>query len=237
MKGVARGSLTDILEGANVNAVVVLKLLEQMVNESFGEVIAKDGLDYRKATILQYVDHIRQFVTYQRNLVRFVTVLETNARFSNAETVEDVFSPGELKELRAGWPVFITQVSLAIKKLTELQQAIAEIPEVAIDTSGAGDERALGRVVGFNRLDPFNFRGFIQKNNPIFWLQMRWAAHQVDMYQAALEDRKALEQRLLYLRELERNDPNPQRAKVIAYHEQRLAKLNDKIMETRRKYG
>ena len=66
---------------------------------------------------------------------------------------------------------------------------------------------------------------------------MRWAAHQVDMYNAAVEDRKALEQRLLHLRELEKSNPNPQRQKVIEYHEQRLAKLNDKIKETERKYG
>ena len=235
VKGIQRGSLTEVLEKANVNAVEVLKFLEAAVNDTFGEVISRDGMDYRKAVVLQYVDQMREFITYQRGFIRFVTVTETQARFPSAETAESVFSPGELKEFATGWPTFRDQVVLALKSTEALRTAFDEIPEVAVDVNG--NEQALGRVMGFHRIDPFNFRGFVQKWNPIFWVQLRWAAHQVDMYNAAVEDRKALEQRLLHLRELEKSNPNPQRQQVIAYHEQRLAKLNDKIKETERKYG
>jgi len=236
LKGVQRGSLTEILEKANVNAVEVLKFLEGAVNDSFGDTISREGIDYRKATVLQYIEVMRQFIVFQRGFVRFVTVSETKARFPSTESLEEVFSPGELREMRSGVQGFIELTVLALKKTADIEAAIAEIPEVVVDTN-ASDNRAVSRVMGADRIDPFNMRGFFQKWNPIFWIQMRWAAHQVDMYNAALEDRKALEQRLLSLREIQRNDPNPQRQKVIEYHEQRLARLVSKIKETEQKYG
>ena len=160
LKGIQRGSLTEVLEKANVNAVEVLKFLEAAVNDTFGEVISRDGMDYRKAVVLQYVDQMREFITYQRGFIRFVTVTETQARFPSAETAESVFSPGELKEFATGWPTFRDQVVLALKSTEALRTAFDEIPEVAVDVNG--NEQALGRVMGFHRIDPFNFRGFVQ---------------------------------------------------------------------------
>lgn len=229
-----KGSIIDIALAANKNAVDVLEFLYQLTETKFGDQIMRDGITYQKANLLRYLEVVHFITDYSLRFLRWAVVCETVANYPDAENPEQVFSPADLKWLELNLEPFFSAIKLCSIDLKTLEAGFDEIPEIVVTEDS---DPVVTQTVGVAKLDPFNLQGFMPTKNPLYWLQMRWSVRNLDKYQARLEERQAIEMRLLDLRDRQKKNPNPKTAEQIEYHERRLAKLDAKIRDQEKDYA
>ena len=218
------------------NSLEVLEFLKSLVEDQFGDVIVKDGLTFKKANILRYIEAIRFYSDYTRLFVRWLVTKETEAKFpADVDPDVNAFTPAQESYIRDNFTNYTALVELVAKSVKELSETFEGIPEALVNERSNGINSALG---GAGRTDPFGFSGLIaSKWDPFYAMGMAWNAWVINRYNAAVDERRALELRLLRQKELERNAPNPKTKEIIEYTETRLAKLNSKIKDMEVKYG
>lgn len=237
-KGVYRGGMVGGVYDAIKNSQLILDYLEELVSTEFNHVsqtILKDGITFKKANVLQYVDVIDFLMSYGRRIVELLYVLEANQKSPNAQKLEDAFTPEDLEYIDKNLQAFIDAIRMGSYDIKELAQAFSEIPDAV---ANAESEEVMSSTVGLQKIDPFGQRNFFSTRSPIYHLQMWIAESQVRKYQAAIERRKLVELRLLKLRELKDGGMAPDNIESqIAYQEARLDKINRQIREKEEQYG
>ncbi|MOA51277.1 hypothetical protein D3C78_1744100 [compost metagenome] len=88
------------------------------------------------------------------------------------------------------------------------------------------DVSTVEATVGATKTDPFHFGIIPVRLNPIYYVRMAIAEWQVNRYKAAVEEKRALEYRLLVLKDGSKDAKIEQE---IVYTEGRLQKLNKKL--------
>lgn len=236
-KGLYKGTMVDGIYVAIRNSQLILDYLEELVATEFNhysQEILKDGLTFRKANIIQYVEAIEFFLSYSRRLVELLYVLETIEKDPTSQRLEDAFTPAELEAFDKERDNFVQSFKMASYDIKDLAKAFSEIPD-AIASEDA--EKVLEVTAGLTKLDPFGQRNFFSTKSPVFHFQLWIAERQVWYYQRAIEQKKLVELRLLKLREDVKNGPDPKLEEQIQYQEARLDKLNRKIRELEEKYA
>lgn len=86
-------------------------------------------------------------------------------------------------------------------------------------------------------MDPYHFGLIPIKMNPIYHIRMAIAEWQVARYNAAIEEKRALEYRLLALKASSDGKKDAKLEEAIEYSEARLAKLNYKLATMEEDYA
>lgn len=237
-KDIYRGAMAAGIYDAMKNAQLILDYLEELVSTEFDhvtQVALKDGLSFKKANILQYVDAMDFFVSYGRKINELLCVLEAAEKSPTAQRIEDAFTPADLKYIDDNVGAFIHSIALASLSVKDLAKSFEEIPDAV---ANADSEEVMGRTVGFNKIDPFQMRGFVTTRSPVYHLQMWLAERQVRKLQQAIETKKLIELRLLKLRELQKGGEAPANIEQqIAYQEARLDRLTREINAKEEEYA
>lgn len=236
-KGVYRGTMADGIYTAVRNSQLILDYLEELISTEFNhysQEILKDGLTFKKANILQYVEVMEFFFSYSRRLVELLYVLETIEKDPTSQRLEDAFTPAELDAFDKEHDNFIQAFKMASYDIKDLAKAFSEIPDAI---ASEDSERVLEVTAGLTKLDPFGQRNFFSTRTPTFWISLWFAERQVAAYNQALDQKKLVELRLLKLREDAKDGVNPKLESQIEYQEARLDKLNRKIRELEEKYA
>ena len=231
LRGLAKGNFADILLSAHKRLVDVLRFLKSIAETDLGDTIFRDGITYKRVTLLQYIEAMDFFLTHTRLWLRWVLVSERFYDNPSLDAPDNVFTPAQQRMLEQNIGAYISAVRLVFNDRRALEEGFSSIPEnlVYSDDSAALVEK----TTGIARLDPFSLGFFTPGTSPIYWLRMNIAEHRHKSYKKALEERTALELRLLALE----GDDSPATLNEIEYTEGRLAKLDLDIKKMEGQHG
>ncbi len=211
-----------------------LDLISDLIDKSMSNAVLKEGLTYRKASIIQYLEVFGFAQRYARKLMLFTCACES-AFLGTGKSAKEQFVPGDLKWLKANQDNFIHVMGILGGDPHQTKAAFEEIPDDIVLSQDKHD--IVATTVGISKLDPFNF-GFIPvRFNPIYYLRMMVVEWQVKRYQAAVEERQAIELRLLELQAAKEGKKDAALENQIEIVEGRLQKLNGWIEEKNEEYG
>lgn len=169
--GLAGGSGKNILTNIHGSIPTVLEsieLLETMVSGELDDVIATQGLNYKKATLIQLADSLVFASRMTVKILKYCTFMELNA-ISVANNIEpapinefEVFEAGQISGNLAAYASVISTMSGA-KTMTE---RLEKIPDILV--TGA-DYGVLKNTIGSKTLEPFDLRASKSGTSNFTW--------------------------------------------------------------------
>lgn len=199
--------------------------LEDLVRKEFGSEIPRSGMSFEKVTLLQVIEMMGFFVTYSRKLMLRITGEESTVQ-SKATKYTPSRGERELvdEQLDTFYLVFAT-----LYQQKDLKTTLTKLSDALIDEDTYEVAR---QSIPHNKQEALRVGMFSPSNNPFFIAGKWFAEWQVKRYQAAKEERQALQLRYQELRELaEDGNVNPKLQQHITHTENRIESLNYKIQK------
>lgn len=214
------GSIYKVL----LNSVESLNYINKHVDQYFSKDIATAGLTYQRANVLRYVE-VAGFVNkYSRKLLLWTYAKENTAYGLN---IENPFTKAEEEWLYKNREGFLAGIRVMAIKSSVLSGIVASIPNMIVVPE---EQSVVEATVGVNAIDPLMMGLIPVKLNPIYHIGLLVAEWQVARYESGVEERRALEYRLLILEGANAGDsPDAKMEKEIIYTQERLKKLNYKL--------
>lgn len=198
------------------------------VEDLITSLIPKDAdaqaLDGRAANLVQYIEILAFVNRYLRQLLLSFTADITKA--VDGPKFDSGLAKPELERLQQNLGGFVTAMNTMELAAAGVERAIKEIPEFNVAGS---DHEVMAAAHGVDKLDPLRMGFFSARWNPIIAVRTLIADRLIARYNAAKEERQALEYRLQALLDSRDGTNNPQLEKAIQYHTGRLKQLNYEI--------
>lgn len=221
--------LHDGMQVVNTNLASVAEMIERTYDE---DIIAQ-GLTYKKAVLLQYVEAVSFVSRFSRRLLNYIYVTET-AEYGGDTKLEDSLTPADIEWIEGNFLNFANSFKSISKPFRDVKGAIEAIPDVQVTPDNM---KTMSAVVGKDKLDPLQF-GFVPVSlNPIFHIRIAWSDWQTNRYHAAKQEIKCLQLRRANLEALANGKPDAKLQKQINYIEDRIQGLLRKNAEMERRYG
>lgn len=208
---------------AMVRCLDNLLMVESRIGTVVGRDLAATGLSYSKANLLRFIEVANFVAKYARKLLLWTYA---NENVALGLRIGDPLAPAEMGYLVQNRAAFISGLSVVAKKTKVIEAALNNIPNLIVVPAEA---EAVSQTVGMARLDPLQTGLIPIKLNPIYHIRMAIAEYQVARYKAGQEEKRALEYRLLALKELAEGTQDAKLEQQIEYTENRLQKLNFKL--------
>lgn len=201
-----------------------VSMLDGEADKLFGRDIAAGGLTYARANFLRLVE-VSYFVSkYARKLLLWTYDEEATAL---GRDVGNPFTKAEKDWLYSNRDGFFTALNILGRPTKEIKGALANIPNMVVVP---GEVDVAEQTVGAAKLDPFRMGIIPIKLNPIYHIGMAIAEFQATRYKVGQEEKRALEYRLLALKDIkEGSDGDARLEQQIEYTENRIKKLNHKL--------
>lgn len=217
----------EVAQRIEDNGSTLIKVVEEM----FGSGVIADAITYRKASILKYVEAMTFFQRYARCLLRTVYIKETNMVDESVNEHENI-NNFELEWLAKNEDDFIGSLLGLSLKSSIFVSSLKETPDSVVNS----DNIDIVSKVSGGKIDPFKLN-FINANlNIIYHIRMYAAEWQHANYEAALQERKTIELRIMHMQNILDGKKDPKLEEQILYNEGRLDKLNYKIKKMEEKY-
>jgi len=225
--------------------VLLLRLMEEMpakvamihnyTKTSFNKDVSQEELDYRRATVLQYLNALDFFVTYARHLLLWTIDCETAAAQGNVnERGASTMPQAELEMLQKGLPGFVGVCKLLEIPLVEVDRALKSVPDAAVR---AENDDAMRQGIGAAKLDPLRMDFLPPRWNPFFHIRAGLAMFSANRYQAAVEEARAIEYSLLNLEQVYAGRTSePAAVKALEYTRRRLLDKRRQVAKYEEKY-
>lgn len=234
VKSKYRGNYVEVTHEIFHKASDNLDVIADLIDKSMSNAVLKEGMTYRKASIIQYLEVFGFAQRYARKLMLFTCACES-AYLGTGKSAKEQFVPGDLKWLKSNQDNFIQVMGILAGDAKQTRSTFEEIPDDIVLSPDKHD--IVATTVGLSKLDPFNF-GFIPvRFNPFYYARMLIVEWQVKRYQAAVEERQAIELRLLQLKAAQEGKKDAGLDNQIEIVEGRLQKLNGWIEEKSEEYG
>jgi hypothetical protein len=218
--------VTTVLEGLDER----LDTIEKMVHKAFAQDVGSTAISFTRANLIQYVEVVSFASRYARRLLLW-TLSEEQSEGDSAYKIPKAMSKAEERWVWDNREYFIQACRILYIAPRQLESSFAAIPDMTV----APDEVAMiEQTLGATKTDPLGFGLIPVRLNPIYYVRMAVAEWQVTRYKAALEEKRALEYRLLAL--WEETAPDARLQQEIAYTEGRLQKLNKKVTDMESDY-
>lgn len=183
------------------------------------------GLDGRAANLVQYTEILGFVNKYVRQLLLSFTADIANV-VSKSKFSSGLAAP-QVKALADNMGSFVTAMVTLELAAPGIEKAIKNIPEFSVANT---DIDAMVATHGAAKMDPLRTSGFFSANwNPICAIRMLITDRLVANYNAAKEERQALEYRIQALTDARDGTENPKLEKAIEYQNGRLKQLNYEI--------
>lgn len=208
-----------------------LEVLGKLIDRAFAKDVGSSSISFLRANILQYLEVASFASRYARRLLLW-TLSEEQDSDNSPFRLPKAMSKAEERWIwdnRDNYAKCLAILSIDTRKM---ETSFQTIPDMVV---APDDIPAVEATVGTVKTDPFHF-GFIPvRLNPIYYIRMSIAEWQVSRYKAAVEEKRALEYRLLALKD--NNGGDAKLEQEITYTEGRLQKLNKKIVEMEEGYN
>ncbi|GEM_PF-6059655 len=225
--------------------VLMLRLMEEMpmkvqmiltyIKANFNKDVAPEEMDYRRASVLQYLNALDFFVTYSRHLLLWTIDCETAAAQGNVnERGASTMPQAELEMLQKGLSGFIAVCKLLEIPVSEVDRALKSIPDAAVRSE---NDEALRQGIGAAKLDPLRMDFIPPRWNPFFHIRAGLAMFSANRYQAAVEEARAIEYSLLNLEQVYAGrTSDPAAVKALEYTRRRLLDKRRQVAKYEEKY-
>lgn len=198
-----------------------------------GNDILRDNLTFKNVMLIQLYDATSFFVDYSRKLLLTIYSYESPGYLSG-DDVSMPYSKAEMLEIEEQFDTFLKVSALFAKHGDNATKLVEAIPDVQFDPRELDRAKSM---IGLNKLDPLAM-GFTPTTvNPIWWLGTAYEEWQHSRYEAAKEERKALNLRLIQMRLEQSQQQDASNDQLIEYSENRLRKLNMKINKMEERYA
>ena len=204
-----------------------LTYLQKLATDILEADLIAEGTTAKKAHILRAAGSISFVSNFALTFLNHILVLESEA-LSDKGTESDI-PPAEKKYIDSRYDLFFKNLNEYSMDPEKFQKAMVEIPDVHLTSKNAASVAAVFKT---SQLDPFGgmgLKGFT--GNPIYHIRLVVAEWQARRYNANKDKKKLLELRLLHLKSLYENSPNPRLEQEINYIENRVAKLDKAMRE------
>lgn len=218
--GRTNGGVLQDLRPRLEKLVGVLDVLSKMSQEEFQSKIVTDTLTARKATIVRCVEVVGFINKFSMSLANAIVTKEIETT-GNSDTSADVPN-GELKRLQKYLPDFCVLLR-AITAPADIEKTLRKLPEVLIETSTMNE--------AFEEdMDPMGVFAATGWNGSVMnSIGMIRAEYEHSRYKHLLEQRKALELRLMHMKRRLQKQEDPQLEAEIEITSRRVATLAEKV--------
>lgn len=204
-------------------ALETLRALEERLDKTFSKDVSGSAMSYGKANVLRYIETVSFATKYARKLLLW-TYHEEHMHFGRK--LNEPFTKAEVKWLMDNRNGFLYSIKVLKNKPSEIVKALAAIPDMVV----VPEEVPLAeQTVGANKLDPLRMNLVPVIGNLIYHVRMAITEYQVEKYRAGQEEKRALEYRLLALKEARNGEHDAKLEQQIEYTENRIKKLNHKL--------
>lgn len=207
-----------------------LAVLGRLIDKAFAKDVGSSSISFLRANILQYLEVASFSSRYARRLLLW-TLSEEQDSDNSPFRLPKAMSKAEERWIwdnRDNYAKCLAILSIDVRRM---ESSFQVIPDMVV---APDDIAAVEATLGATKTDPFHF-GFIPvRLNPIYYIRMSIAEWQVNRYKAAIEEKRALEYRLLALKGSGIKDAKLEQE--ITYTEGRVSKLNRKIAEMEEGY-
>jgi len=197
--------------------------LESEIDKLFGRDIAAGGLTYARANMLRLLEVMSFATRYSRKLLLWTYHEEKKAL---GRDIGEPFTKAEIEWLHENRNAFFAAMRVLGRKPREITGALKNIPDMVVVPE---EVEVAEQTVGSAKLDPLSMGLIPIKLNPIYHVRMAIAEFQVARYKSGVEERRALEYRMLALKELREGKEDARLEQEIEYTENRIKKLNHKL--------
>lgn len=205
-------------------------LLLKVVDEMFSTGMIASAITYRKASVLKYIEATSFFQIYTRKLLSQAYALETAA--VGASDLAQALSPGEAKWLKDNEDTYIGCLTGLSMKSQLFEKALQDTPDTIVNP----DTVNVVHATTGGKSDPFKMNFIGTSMNPIYHIRLRIADYQNAKYEAAMQERKTIELRILQLKNKQEGKEDAKLEQMIEYNMARLEKLNYKIKKMEEAY-
>lgn len=204
--------------------------------DNFAKVVAKDGLTYQKANVLRYTEALDFFVNYSRVYLNVLTAAERAALDDLNGPIEGV-GPSDLEYLEKNNVAFAATCRVLSFKLEAAKKAEKETVDMIVPPTTEEEQEATS-MVGFQRTDPLGFAELPFPLSLVLTVRQAWSDWQVDKYEEAKAQTKAIEYRMLLIREkLERDGSDAALEKQLEFYESQVLVLRRKAEKFEEDYA
>lgn len=208
-----------------------LEILGKLIDKAFAKDVGSSSISFLRANILQYLEVASFSSRYARRLLLW-TLSEEQDSDNSPFRLPKAMSKAEERWIWDNRDNFAKCLAILSIDTRKMESSFQAVPDMVVAPE---DIPAVEATVGATKTDPFHF-GFIPvRLNPIYYIRMSIAEWQVSRYKAAIEEKRALEYRLLALKDGGSGDAKLEQE--ITYTEGRVQKLNKKISEMEEGYN
>lgn len=227
VKSKYRGNMVSVMTEIWGNAVEGVDALDAMVDKHYGKDVTKHGMTYLKANVLQHIEALGFAFRYARKMLMYIYALETQHYTENGRPITGSFlTKPEREWMQVHYRDFLQVMTILAVPANELTSVYGAVPDALIDADRVEEMKA---TVGTGKIDPLK-HGFIPSALwPIYHVRIKLAEWQVARRDAAREEMRAIEFRLLNLKALDAGKANAKIQNEIEYSEDRVSKLSRKI--------
>lgn len=227
-----RGNFIVVTDAVMNRVYENLDTVESLVERYYTNDIFRDAMTYLKINLLQYIEAISFASRYARRILLWTYSLEMAEEDKQGEVGE--MTKGEKEWLQQNQTTFFRCLNLLWVEKKELTDKFDEIPDVVATEE---NNEFMPKTVGQQRMDPFHFNLIPVVLNPIYHIRMAVAEWQVSRHQAAREEKRMLEFRLLQLKQAEEGKQDAKLEQQIEYTQGRIERLNYKIQKMEDEYA
>lgn len=202
-----------------------LDLIETLVNKAFAKDVASSSITFLRANLIQYIEVASFASRYARRLLLW-TLSEEQSDSNSPYNIPKAMSKAEERWIWENRNNYIRCLNILSLDKVRLESLFRAIPDMVV---APDDVEVVEQTLGLTKTDPLAFGLIPVRLNPIYYIRMSIAEWQVARYKVAVEEKRALEYRLLALKE--NGAPDAKLEQEITYTEGRLQKLNRKISE------
>lgn len=215
-----RGNFLELFFKSLENARASLSTVVAEIRRLFAFQFTNTNLTIQRANILKFVDALSFYIRWGRKFMLFLVTQESQAR---GKATSNSFSPAETDWVQSNMDQFIGLYPAMILTPSELKAKLNQASDAEINPETYD---LATRSLGDAKMDPLRMSGFSPQQNPFLILGKIIAEMRVARFRAAEEEYKALQFRILELRELLAGNPSsPMLQKQIRMYEERLSEF------------
>lgn len=215
--------LQSLLQNARTNLVTIQKAVDLHVQQD----TLRDGVTSRVAHLIRSVSAISFISRFTLDIMDFLLEAETD---SKANGTNSEIPPARTKYILGSIERYVRLLADFGVPPKDMEKLLEDLPDVFVS---AQNQRAITAMFRANELDPFkkmsgltNFVG-----NPIYHGRLFLADWEAKRYNGAKDKKTVMELRLIHLRNLLDNSPNPRVEREIEGLQKRIDQYDRYIRE------
>lgn len=217
-----KGNLISEIESNLKDLHENLKFVSKEIEELLEHDIIKEGLTAKKTILLRAAEHFSFITRFSMDLLNYIYIYETKA----AGAEHDELVPALKNGIEQNIMNFARLYAAYSDRPTAFQKLLNNLPDVVVNEKTYESLAAVYR----ESLDPLPSvfsKGF--ENNPIYHLRLVLAEYQANRYKSFKDKKRMLELRLLNLKMVADDNPDPKVQQEIVYIQSRIEGIEYKM--------